>query len=345
MPDAEGTSDIGHGDPLAAYRGLAPGWYRDADDPTLARYWDGVTLGEERQPVVGTFSRGTPPQQSPYSEPPPRPEKYDPAVSTVVPERPTSTADELEHLARLRDEGILTDAEFQAQKAHILQVALLSGPFPSAVPLDVVLASEFSEPVSVIEPVPVIGQVKSATPLLRPHAIGIFAKDPPDDSTPASEREAGSIPIVRHTTNRRLVWALMVAGTISLVACVIDAVALGPHVSASNNDVNAWLIFGMVVGVCLMLAAALYDYYKRRPGRWADQVAGWSELVEASRGRREAILARTYVGHGVRCPTCGSERVTKVKTSSRVTNAAMGGLLFTHKWRSQFECKNCRYLW
>lgn len=37
---------------VAAYRGLAPGWYRDETDPNLARYWDGHSLGEERRRVV-----------------------------------------------------------------------------------------------------------------------------------------------------------------------------------------------------------------------------------------------------------------------------------------------------
>jgi hypothetical protein len=37
---------------LAAYQGLAPGWYRDVTAPDLARYWDGVTLSQETRPVA-----------------------------------------------------------------------------------------------------------------------------------------------------------------------------------------------------------------------------------------------------------------------------------------------------
>lgn len=33
-------------------RQLAPGWYRDPENPALARYWDGTTLSEERRPVA-----------------------------------------------------------------------------------------------------------------------------------------------------------------------------------------------------------------------------------------------------------------------------------------------------
>jgi Protein of unknown function (DUF2510) len=33
---------------VSAYEGLEPGWYTDLDDPTMVRYWDGVTLGQDR---------------------------------------------------------------------------------------------------------------------------------------------------------------------------------------------------------------------------------------------------------------------------------------------------------
>jgi diguanylate cyclase (GGDEF)-like protein len=37
---------------LSAYQHLAPGWYRDAASPNLARYWDGERLSEETRPVA-----------------------------------------------------------------------------------------------------------------------------------------------------------------------------------------------------------------------------------------------------------------------------------------------------
>lgn len=37
---------------LAAYRGLPVGWYRDSANPALARYWDGMSLSDERCPVA-----------------------------------------------------------------------------------------------------------------------------------------------------------------------------------------------------------------------------------------------------------------------------------------------------
>ncbi|MGH9029948.1 MAG: DUF2510 domain-containing protein [Acidimicrobiales bacterium] len=56
---------------LAAYRGLAPGWYRDRKDPSRARYWDGTSLSEETR-VVATESTSTPaPSQDPASQSPP----------------------------------------------------------------------------------------------------------------------------------------------------------------------------------------------------------------------------------------------------------------------------------
>jgi hypothetical protein len=39
-------------DEFAAYRGLASGWYRDNADRSMARYWDGVRLSDERRTVV-----------------------------------------------------------------------------------------------------------------------------------------------------------------------------------------------------------------------------------------------------------------------------------------------------
>ncbi len=40
-----------------AYRSLAPGWYREPTDPSVARYWDGTTLHDEERTVL---SRPTP---------------------------------------------------------------------------------------------------------------------------------------------------------------------------------------------------------------------------------------------------------------------------------------------
>lgn len=39
-------------DEFALFRGLAPGWYRDSEDPSLARYWDGKVLHPQRRPVA-----------------------------------------------------------------------------------------------------------------------------------------------------------------------------------------------------------------------------------------------------------------------------------------------------
>jgi hypothetical protein len=50
----------GHGDPFAAYRGLAPGWYRDPSNPATLRFWDGNALSEATQP-------GPPPVADPFA--------------------------------------------------------------------------------------------------------------------------------------------------------------------------------------------------------------------------------------------------------------------------------------
>ena len=38
--------------PFPAYRGLAPGWYRDEADLSAARFWDGSTLSETTRPIA-----------------------------------------------------------------------------------------------------------------------------------------------------------------------------------------------------------------------------------------------------------------------------------------------------
>lgn len=45
-----------------------------------------------------------------------------------------------------------------------------------------------------------------------------------------------------------------------------------------------------------------------------------------------------------KCPTCGSTRVKKISTTSKVAGAAMFGLL-SKTARSQFKCEQCGYKW
>ncbi len=71
---------------LAAYRGVAPGWYQDAGDPTRARYWDGATLSTQTQPVA------PPPTPSVTATPAPAP-SASPVPSTSVPSAPGTSAD------------------------------------------------------------------------------------------------------------------------------------------------------------------------------------------------------------------------------------------------------------
>ena len=51
---ADETPLVEDSDELAAYRGLAPGWYRDSVDPSLARFWDGAALSEETRPIASS---------------------------------------------------------------------------------------------------------------------------------------------------------------------------------------------------------------------------------------------------------------------------------------------------
>jgi hypothetical protein len=69
---------------------------------------------QEQQPTYAQQQYAPPPQQ--YYEPAPPPP---PQQATVV-EAPMDTVSQLKELALLRSQGILTDAEFDAQKAKIL---------------------------------------------------------------------------------------------------------------------------------------------------------------------------------------------------------------------------------
>ena len=68
---------------VAAYRGLAPGWFRDATDPTLARYWDGDTLSEERRPIGPDTA-----QESTTAQPPAPPASPSPGGEPQAPLAP-----------------------------------------------------------------------------------------------------------------------------------------------------------------------------------------------------------------------------------------------------------------
>gem|GEM_PF-5895563 len=75
---------------LAAYRGLAPGWYRDQADPAVGRYWDGTKLSEERRPITPSPS----PSCSSVRDVPQQPGERGAAAFAVVSSRPTTTASE-----------------------------------------------------------------------------------------------------------------------------------------------------------------------------------------------------------------------------------------------------------
>jgi Short C-terminal domain len=62
------------------------------------------------------YAQQPPPQY--YQQPPPQQQYYQPPPPPPAPPRDTVT--QLKELAELKSQGILTDAEFQAQKAKIL---------------------------------------------------------------------------------------------------------------------------------------------------------------------------------------------------------------------------------
>ncbi len=65
--DTASPSDLRGSDELDAYRGLAPGWYEDPDDPTMARHWDGFELGDEVR-SIGSPQVGVEAETDEYGE-------------------------------------------------------------------------------------------------------------------------------------------------------------------------------------------------------------------------------------------------------------------------------------
>jgi Short C-terminal domain len=64
------------------------------------------------------YAQQPPPQY--YQQPPPQQQYYQPPPPPPPPAPPRDTVTQLKELAELKSQGILTDAEFQAQKAKIL---------------------------------------------------------------------------------------------------------------------------------------------------------------------------------------------------------------------------------
>jgi type II secretory pathway pseudopilin PulG len=83
-----------------------PGWYADPGNPTYVRWFDGRQWTNHVQV--------TPPP------PPPPPAEYVTSPPPPVPPPTASVADELAKLAELRQQGILSEAEFESAKTRIL---------------------------------------------------------------------------------------------------------------------------------------------------------------------------------------------------------------------------------
>lgn len=58
----------------------------------------------------------------------------------------------------------------------------------------------------------------------------------------------------------------------------------------------------------------------------------------------EEIFSKTQNINTPKCPTCQSQNIMKISTTSKVIGAGLFGL-FSKTARSQFECKNCGYKW
>lgn len=56
------------------------------------------------------------------------------------------------------------------------------------------------------------------------------------------------------------------------------------------------------------------------------------------------VPTRIVNNHVPKCPTCGSERVSKITLTSKMVGGAMWGL-FSSNVRKSYKCDNCGYKW
>lgn len=49
-------------------------------------------------------------------------------------------------------------------------------------------------------------------------------------------------------------------------------------------------------------------------------------------------------GNKIKCPTCGSSKITNVTTGEKIVNIALFGL-FGNRRKKKFHCKSCGYEW
>ena len=75
---------------------------------------------EDQQYAQQQYQQPPPPQQQYYQQPPPQQQYYQQPPPPPPPAPPRDTVTQLKELAELKSQGILTDAEFQAQKAKLL---------------------------------------------------------------------------------------------------------------------------------------------------------------------------------------------------------------------------------
>lgn len=75
---------------------------------------------EDQQYAQQQYQQPPPQQQQYYQQPPPQQQYYQQPPPPPPPAPPRDTVTQLKELAELKSQGILTDAEFQAQKAKIL---------------------------------------------------------------------------------------------------------------------------------------------------------------------------------------------------------------------------------
>lgn len=55
-------------------------------------------------------------------------------------------------------------------------------------------------------------------------------------------------------------------------------------------------------------------------------------------------LQKSYSENQPKCPTCGSTKIKKISTASKIVGASLFGLLSKNA-TSQFKCDNCGYKW
>lgn len=147
-------------------------------------------------------------------------------------------------------------------------------------------------------------------------------------------------------------------GVLMVGGCILGLLFLIVSFIGLIEDGNP---FPLIITLCYISIIVGYIYYQKKNSKLSDDFIPSKKTKEQlmdeyvirnkiKEQRLEQVKryqANAQAQEGLnkpKCPTCGSTRVKKISTTSKVAGAAMFGL-FCKTTRSQFKCEQCGYKW